>query len=132
MTRNGVFRPPSSSVATNTGWDRLVLFEDRWASLPSQTWGFWARYCGANLVLTRNLGTRRDNREFPVFGAGFVAGAFGRGVSTREIETAWRDNRPIVTRCGNLGFNVKSRGVVPRLCSLTPGSAESLLSRGEL
>jgi hypothetical protein len=114
------------------GPEMPFLFEDRWASLPSQTWGFWARYSGANLLLTQNLGTRRDNREFPVFGAIFVAGTARRDVSTLGIEPAWRDRRLIATRCGNWGFNEKSRGLWPRPCSLTPGSAESLLSRVKL
>jgi hypothetical protein len=130
MRLNGSTRNTRPEVACRG--PEVVLFEDRWASIPIQTWGFWARYSGANLLLTRNLGIRRDIRDFGVFGAGLVAGAARRDVSTLETETAWRDKRLIVTRCGNWGFNEKSRGKVPRLCSLTPGSAESLLSRVKL
>lgn len=108
------------------------LFEDRWASLPSQTWGFWARYSEANLLLTRKVGVWRDIRDFGRFGAGLVAGAARRDVSTLEIETAWRDKQLIVTRYGKWRFDEKSRGMVPRLCSLTPGSLLILRPLGKL
>ena len=79
-------------------------------------------------VITR----KRDNRDFGVFGAVFGGTASGRGVYGLETETRRRDKPVVATRCGNLGFNEKSRGLVPRLFALTPGWAGSSRSRVQL
>ena len=67
-------------------------------------------------VITR----KRDNRDFGVFGPFW--GCVGRAGCLRARNGDRRARQgAIATRCGNLGFNEKSRGLVPRLFTLTPG-----------
>lgn len=78
------------------------------------------RFTNRNVLFQFGEGTgrgghnqKRDNRDSGIFEVDFGGQSDGRGVSTGETDRRGRDDGRIVTRCGNLGFNEKSRGVNP-------------------